>query len=284
MTTTTLTTTLTTTSSEPIALHPAEVDLLCDFAEVKAPFPLDIPSVGVTGEQRRYVFGVAREQLTARGLAGKRGPVGVAAAFVRMLRSCAGTVDLIVADNGHNLGAVALIDGLDAMLVTQSPDDPRRIVRLAELPADDAVRELLALVPAVGAGNIPAYTMPLPPIRRVFDRVARGRTAGEEAEPLSDNDIDALLWESGVDERMAARLIATMHQVSGSGQLGATWWQTVPGRWQRMGDETHWVDTARGRFRVSQSEDGQWASVSPLSRTDVRAVLRELAARVRGVE
>jgi len=274
---------VTTTLTEPIALHPVEVDLLCDFAEIRAPFPLDIPSVGQTGAQRRYLFGVAREQLTVRGLAGKRGPQGVAAAFVRMLRSAAGTVDLVVADDGQNKGAVALIDGLDAMLVTQSPDDPERIVRVVALSVDDAVRELLSLVPAVGAGNVPAYTMPLPPVRKVFEKLGQRQRSGDPT-PLSDNDIDSLLWESGVDERMAARLVTTMHQVSGSGQAGATWWQTVPGRWQRMGEETHWVDTGRGRFRVSESEDELWASVSPFSRTDVRAVLRELAARVRGVE
>lgn len=274
---------MTTTLSEPVALHPVEVDLLCDFAEIRAPFPLDIPSVGATGAQRRHLFGVAREQLAVRGLAGKRGPQGPAAAFVRMLRQAAGTVDLVVADDGHNHGAVALIAGLDAMLVTQSPDDPERIVRITELSVDDAVRELLMLVPVIGAGSVPAYTMPLPPVRKVFEKLNRLRRSGDPT-PLSDNDIDSLLWESGVDERMAARLVTTMHQVSGSGQAGATWWQTVPGRWQRMGDETHWVDTGRGRFRVSESEDELWASVSPFSRTDVRGVLRELAARVRGVE
>jgi hypothetical protein len=275
---------VTATLSDAVELHPVEVDLLCALAEVRAPFPLDIPSVGATEDQRRHVFGVAREQLGTRGLAGSRGPRGVAATFVRMLRSAAGAVDLVAAENGYSLGAVALFDGLRALLVTQSPDEPNRLVRMVELATDDAVRELLALVPMVPAGGVPAFTMPLAPMRRVFDRLERRRQAGLQPEPLSDNDIDGLLWESGVDERMAARLITAMHQVSGSGQVGATSWHATSERWQRLGDETHWVDTARGRFRLGQSADGQWASVSPFSRTDVRAVLRELAALVRGVE
>jgi hypothetical protein len=259
--------------------HPVEVDLLCALAEVRAPFPLDVPSAGQTHERRRELFAVAREQLAARGLAGSRGPQGVAAAFVRMLRApFSATVDVVVAEKGHNLGAVALIDGLRALLVTQSPNEPDRLVRMAEVATDDAVRELLALVPTVAAGSVPAFTMPLRPVRQVFDRSVRAR------EPLSDNDIDSLLWESGVDDRMAARLVTTMSQVSGSGQIGAARWQVGSDRWQRVGDETHWVDTGRGRFRVSQSADEQWASVSPFSRTDIRAVLRELAALVRGVE
>lgn len=264
--------------ADSVEFHPVEVDLLCALAEVRAPFPLDAPSAGQTHQQRRELFGVARERLAARGLAGNRGPQGVAAVFVRMLRSAVGTVDVVVAENGANRGAVALIDGLHALLVTQSPNEPDRLVRMTELPTDDAVRELLALVPTVAAGSVPAFTMPLRPVRQVFERSRHAR------ELLSDNDIDSLLWESGVDDRMAARLVTTMSQVSGSGQIGAARWQVSSERWQRVGDETHWVDTGRGRFRVSQSADEQWASVSPFSRTDIRAVLRELAALVRGVE
>lgn len=276
---------MTTTLADPVEFHPVEVDLLCALAEVRAPFPLDVPSVGQTHEQQRHLFGVAREQLAGRGLAGNRGPQGVAALFVRMLRApSSATVDVVVAENGYNRGAVALIDGLRALLVTQSPNEPGRLVRMTEVATDDAVRELLALVPTVVAGSVPAFTMPLRPVRKVFDRLNRRRQAGGEPEPLSDNDIDSLLWESGVDDRMAARLVTTMAQVSGSGQIGAARWQVSSERWQRMGDETHWVDTGRGRFRVSQSADEQWASVSPFSRTDIRAVLRELAALVRGVE
>jgi hypothetical protein len=275
---------VTATLSEPVELHPVEVDLLCALAEVRAPFPLDIPSVGFTQGQRRHVFGVARENLVARGLAGNRGPQGVAATFVRMLRSAAGAIDVVLADNGANRGAVALFDGLRALLVTQSPDERNRIVRMVELNADEAVRELLAFVPAAPAGSVPAFTMPMAPVQRVFQRLERRRQADQEPEPLSDNDVAGLLWESGVDERMAARLVTATHQVCGSGQIGTTCWHATSGRWRRIGTETHWVDTARGRFRLSQSADERWASVSPFSRTDIRAVLRELAARVRGLE
>jgi hypothetical protein len=209
----------------------------------------------------------------------------VAAVFVRMLRNRAGTVDVVVAAHGRNRGAVALFEGLHALLVTQSPNEPERTVRMTELPTDDAVRELLAQVPVVPAGSVPAFTMPLPPVRRVFERLDRRRRAADgDPELLSDNDIDGLLAESGVDEKMAARLVASMRHVSGSGQVGAARWQIGPGQWRRLGDEVHWVDTGRGRFRLSDSADGQWASVHPFSRTDVRAVLRELAALVRGVE
>lgn len=279
---------MTTTLTEPVPFHPVEVDLLCALAEVGAPFPLAVPSTGTTNRDRTEVFRAARKQLAERGLADDGGPRGVAATFVRMLVSCAGTVDVIVADQGRNRGAVALLDGLRAMLVTQSPDDSEHVVWMSEVSTDDAVRELLARVPNVPAGNVPAFTMPYQPVQRVFDRLERRRRAaaeaGQEPDPMSDNDIDALLGESGVDDRMKSRLVSTMAQVTGSGQAGATCWQTVPGRWRRLPGEVHWVDTARGRFRLSRSADDEWASVNPLSRNDVRAELRALAAQVRGVE
>jgi hypothetical protein len=260
----------------PVALHPVEVDLLCALAEVRAPFPLDIPSVGTTHEQRRHLFGVARAQLSARGLADNRGPQGIAATFVRMLRSCAGTVDLVLAHHGVNRGAVAMVDGPRTLLAAQSPDEATRIVRMVELPTDDAVRELFGLVPALAPGGVPAFTVPLRPIREVFGRLDRRRQATGTVTPLSEDEIEGLLWESGVDERVAARLLTTMTRISGSGQIGATRRRAASSRWQRLPGETHWV--------LDRTADDQWASVGPLSRNDIRAVTRELAALVRGVE
>ena len=63
-------------------LHPVEVDLLCAFAEVEAPFPLEIPASGHTDVEQRAMVRSAREQLTSRGLADDNGPLGVAEDFV----------------------------------------------------------------------------------------------------------------------------------------------------------------------------------------------------------
>lgn len=265
---------MTTTTAEPAVLHPVEVDLLCELAEVRPPFPLRIPSTGTTVTGRRRVFAAAREQLARRGLAGDRGPCGPAATFVRMLRAGTGVIDLVIAGHGSDIGAVALVDDLRALLVTQSPDEPGHAVRMTELGVDDAVRELCALVPAVTAGSVPAFSLPLRPVRQVFDHLHR---AG--AEPMTDSDVDGLLALSGVDERLTGRLVTTMRQVTGSGQVGIARWQHT--RWRRSGDAVHWVDTGRGRFRLSQSADGLWASINPFSRNDIRATMRDMGARAR---
>src|SRR5256714_12500369 len=83
------------------SLDGAELDLLCTFAGVAAPFPLQVRSAGPGNEARLASFRAARERLTARGLADERGPLGGADTFVRLLRTCAGPLDL-----GRSVGPV----------------------------------------------------------------------------------------------------------------------------------------------------------------------------------
>jgi hypothetical protein len=258
---------------DTIELHPIEVDLLCSFAEVDAPFPLDVPSTGTTEIERRLIFQAAAEQLATRGLAGARGPVGVAGTFVRMLTSASGTVYLTLAVGESNLGAVLLVDGEHAVLATQSPDEPGQLVRITESSVDDAVGALLSLVPAVNAASVSSFTLPLQPVQQAFDLLRRSQTA------LSDAEVDGLLWECGIDETTARRM-TSLQPVTGSGQAGAT----VRGRgWRQVGAETRWVDTPRGRFALVSDNDREgspWASVHPLSRNDLRAAVRRLATMV----
>jgi hypothetical protein len=270
---------MTTTIDETVELHPVEVDLLCEYAEADPPFPLAIPATGTTDTERRLMFRAAREQLAARGLAGRRGPVGPAAAFVRMLRAATGAVDLVVSSDGRDVGAVALVGELHAVLAIQSPDDPAGIVRLAETSADNAIAILLSLVPTVDAASMPPFTLPLAPVHRAFDWLTRPDRAGGQRAALCDTDVDDLLRACGLDARAADRLTAGLRSVVGNGQAGATRRSGAGGRWQRLGDDVRWVDTARGRFRLAQ--DGTWVSVNPFSRNDVRSTLRELGARTR---
>src|SRR5262245_38633284 len=100
-------------------LHPVEVDLLCVFAEVEAPFPLEVPSFGENDLEQRSLFRSAREQLTERGLADESGPLGVAEDFVFLLRSGTGVVDMILAQKEPTLAAAVLVHRDEALLVTQ---------------------------------------------------------------------------------------------------------------------------------------------------------------------
>lgn len=274
----------TTPTREMVDVHPVEIDLLCDFAEADPPFPLDIPPTGTTIQERRLMFRAAREQLTARGLAGRRGPTGAAAAFVRLLRGGTGCVDLVVSTGDRNVGAVVLVDELRAVVAIQSPDDPDGIVRLGELGVDNAVSVLVSLVPTLDAASVPPFTVPLAPLRRAFDFVARQPGAnGSQERALCDADIDDLLRACGLDDRLADRLAVNLRSVVGNGQAGAARRAGAEGRWRRLGDDVRWVDTARGRFRLAEDETTRWVSVNPFSRNDVRSTLRALGARARAV-
>src|ERR1044072_7508378 len=65
------------TSSRGVRLHPIEIELLCTFAEVEAPFPLEIESSGQTYAEQLMIYRGAREALTERGRA--RPPAGTGA-------------------------------------------------------------------------------------------------------------------------------------------------------------------------------------------------------------
>jgi hypothetical protein len=275
-----------TSLTDTAILHPVEVDLLCAFADVEAPFPLDVPSVGTTDRERRMLFGAAREQLTARGLADDRGPCGVAESFVRLLRTATGTLDLVLANGSATVGAVVLVDGESAVLATQRPDQPGQTVAMRAMPLDHAVGELVTMVPMLGPAAVPAFTLPMRPLRRMFDAMT-ARLPGDNrpAQPFSVSEMDDLLYECGIDEQFARRLTSTLRPVIGSGQAGATQRESMFADWRRIAREIRWVDTPRGRVRLSggdtQTEPADWISVNPFTQHDIRTALRELAAHLR---
>src|SRR5919198_6172135 len=129
-------------------MHPVEVELLCAFAEVAAPFPLELPASGTTEVERLVMYQGAREMLTERGLADEAGPLGLADDFVYLLRNATGVLDLVLATDRPTLGAVVLTYRDEALLVTQELGDPDRMVRMKAVTLDDSVEDLVRLVPA----------------------------------------------------------------------------------------------------------------------------------------
>jgi hypothetical protein len=133
---------MTISARSAVAMGVAEVDLLCAAAGSTPPFPLRVPSSGVSRAERRAVLRAAGERLVARGLADERGPLGVAEAFAYLLQDARMTLDLVLSAGGDTLGVVLLARQDLAVLVTQELSAPDNL-RMAELPFDDAVDELL---------------------------------------------------------------------------------------------------------------------------------------------
>lgn len=264
-------------------LHPVEVDLLCTFAEVAAPFPLEIPSTGQTEIERQVMFGGAREQLTDRGLADEDGPLGVAEDFVYLLRSSTGVLDLVLAAEQVSLAAVVLTYRDEALLVVQDTDDAAGMIRMKALTVDEAVDDLLRLIPRLEAAMTAPFSLPRRAVRDAFDAMVRRMPEPDDEagqpDPMSAEEIDELLRSHGVDDRVARRMVAQLQPVIGNGQAGVARRDGTEDQWHRVGDELHWLDTDRGRFRLA--DDGEWMSVNPLPPDETRAALRRLAASTR---
>ena len=214
-----------------------ELDLLATHAGARFPFPLRVGEFGRIEGERTVLLAAAGVTLRERGLASDRGPLGIAAEVVTALRQCRGTVDLVLASPTETIGVVAMVYRSWALLCRQPmTGKPTDGVRIRRVAQNALADELLAMVPEVDA----AVTMPitLPPTDR---------------DPAVVDELGRLLPE-----------------LTGSGQLGAT----RGGR--RVGTELSWLDSPRGRVRVTRA-DGGWLSVNPLRHNELRYALDNVA-------
>lgn len=256
-------------------LLPVEVDLLCTFAEVEAPFPLDIQATGMTGIEQRMRFRDAREQMTDRGLADENGPLGVAEDFVFLLRSCTGVLDMVLATEKLDLAVALMTHREESLLVTQRLSDPDGEIRMKAVTLDEAVGDLMRLVPRVEAPRTAPFSLP----RRAIEEAFAAMTDRGEAESLSSQEIDELLAARGIDDRITRRMVSHLQPVLGNGQAGVARRDDSEDQWQRSGAELRWLDTDRGRYRLAG--DDKWMSVNPLPREEMRDELRRLAGQTR---
>jgi hypothetical protein len=262
-------------------MHPVEVDLLCTFAEVEPPFPLEIQSTGETDIERAVMFAGARDQLTERGLADEDGPLGVADDFVYLLRNATGVLDLVLAQEQRTLGAAVLAYRDEALLVTQDAADPAAMVRMKALSLDDAVEDVVHLIPTLGPSLTAPFNLPRRAVENAFTALVSHIPEDDGApDPLRSAEVDELLRTHGIDERVVRRMVSHLQPVLGNGQAGTAKRDQTEDQWRRTGAELSWLDTPRGRFRLA--EDGEWISVNPLSAEEIRAGLRKLAASIRG--
>jgi hypothetical protein len=215
-----------------------ELDLLATHAGARFPFPLRVPEFGRIAGEREVLLAAAGVTLRTRGLAGERGPLGVAAEVVTALREQRGTVDLVLAGPGLAVGVVAMVYRSWALICRQplTGDPAANGVWIRRVAQTALTEELAGAVPDVA----PAVTMPItvPP--------------------------------DGADPAVLAELGRLVPELTGTGQLGATH------RGGRSGTELSWLDGPRGRVRVKRTGRG-WTSVNPLRHHEMRHTLDNLA-------
>lgn len=257
-----------------VAVSLAEVDLLCSAADSAPPYPLRVPSFGTTVAERRAVLRDAGEQLAARGLADERGPLGVAEAFAYLLQDSVYVLDLLLTSGKSAHGAVLLARRDIAVLVTQALTGDHA-VHLAEFSVDDAVDELLTMIPDQEPARTAPFSLPSAALRRVHTEL-RGR--GD----LDADELDGVLAANGVTDRVARRLVGQLQPVVGNGQLGIAARGGYAKEWRRTGEELRWLDTERGRFQLLAAEDDGWLSVNPMHPADLSNAVRQMAGSLRG--
>ncbi|MFI7678814.1 ESX secretion-associated protein EspG [Actinophytocola sp. NPDC049390] len=254
-------------------LHTVEVDLLCVFAEVEAPFPLEIPSTGTSEAEQRSLFRSAREQLTARGLADENGPLGVAEDFVFLLRSCTGVLDMVLAKEEVLLAAAVLVHRDEALLVTQDLASDDGMVRMKAATLDEALDDLVRLVPRADTPLTAPFSLPRRALETAFSALV------DRDERLTAQEVDDVIAAQGIDDRVVRRMVSHLQPVLGNGQVGVARRDDTEDQWQRVGEELRWLDTERGRYRLAG--DAEWMSVNPLSREEIRDTIRKLSLKTR---
>lgn len=230
------------TGNDGIHFGLVELDLLATHAGARFPFPLRVPEFGRIEGEREVLLAAAGMTLRARGLAGERGPLGVAAQVVTALTECRGTVDLVLTRPGVAVGVVAMVYRSWTLICSQplTGDEATNGVRIRRVAQNALADELLGMVPDVD----PAVAMPitLPP--------------------------------DGGDPRGLDELGVLLPELTGAGQLGGTRGTT------RSETELSWLDGPRGRVRVNRTEDG-WISVNSLRRNELSFALSTLAMSAR---
>jgi EspG family len=247
-----------------------ELDLLATFAGARPPFPLQVPSFGRVQPERELLLGAAGDTLQARGLADEDGPLALADRLVTLLAGRRGAVDLVLGGPGWESGAVALADGMGAVLCLQrfNPDE-HHIVDAYCVDRDALAEELFALVPRRSGGAAMPIRLPLRAMRAAHD-VLTSATGDVQA------TVYQVLSDGGVDAASANKLASMLHPLEGYGQMGVTR-PTSKGEDVRVSDELSWLDTPAGRYRVS-SVDG-WVSVNPLHPDELFGILRDFASQ-----
>ncbi|HEV7648025.1 MAG TPA: ESX secretion-associated protein EspG [Actinophytocola sp.] len=260
-----------------VPIGAAEVDLLCSAANAAPPFPLRIPSFGTTIHDRRFALKLASEQLSARGLADERGPLGVAEAFAYLLQECTLALDMVLSVGTDVMGAVLLARQDIAVLTTQqlTGDEP---LRMAELRLDDAVDELIGFVPPHEAAMTSPFSLPT----GALDRVHRALVERRERGTVTPAEWADLLGRHGIDDRTARRLVSYLQPVLGNGQVGLATRAGYAMEWRRVGNELRWIDTEKGRFQLVAGSDDDWTNVNPMHSADLSAAVRRMAGELRG--
>lgn len=251
-----------------LSLSHKEFDFAWERLDVgERPYPLDVPSFGVTFDERDQLRKQAFDDLADRGLAdGDELTTDLEDLLLLLIRNNF-TIDaqLVVRDR---LQVLAAARGERGVLAVLTEDILRLIpVRGTALPA-----ALVGLLPDTPAG--PGTEVRIPS--------AAFTAAVEEYERLGFTAFESSLADAGItgrDLRLLATLVETDRTAGGQFAANAT---------DQLNRRTrtpvlNWLDTTAGRYsvQVSTARDGEtWLTFAPADSARIEHRLRDLLAAV----
>jgi hypothetical protein len=247
-------------------LTPRQLDVLWeDLGLGRLPYPLDVPSVGSTAEERRRL----REDVLAE-LGGH--PDALLTDLLRLLAHHDIAVDM-VAHIGRPVRAIAASDRHHAVLAVLANDK----IGLAEVRPTALAKSIVDLLPENSSGPGNARTLLVQTLHRAVALYVNPGENGDD--PWGDDDLDerAALVKAGLsgdDAKGVAELAA--NRVAG-GQFGVSYSEGgVTGK--RAPVLINWFDTYQGRYLMVP--DGQWLSIAPTDNERITARIATVLSTV----
>lgn len=254
-----------TASTHDILLSHKEFDILWDDLGLGSmPYPIDMPSVGSTVEERERIRDEVYRELGARNLARGDRMDSLVAELLGVLGRHEIAVDTVGYLHGP-IRSVVVTDRRIGALAALTEDG----VWLAEIRPTALAGSIAELVPDNEAGPGRALSFPH---QALLDAVAQSGAADEvdEDDPYGGSEVDderVALTRAGMSSGDASVLCELANDRQAGGQFGIS----VGGH--RVPTLITWFDTSQGRYLMVREDS--WLSLSP---ADNERIERRLAS------
>ncbi|GAB3456765.1 ESX secretion-associated protein EspG [Actinophytocola sediminis] len=239
-------------SGSVLVLSAKHVDLLLEVLDLpRPPYPLTVPSVGLTATERKELTAEMFVELADRGLATGTKPGPLIASTLDTLCRYRIALDVVGYVDGEPAMAVAVVGDSGGLLAVQHEDR----VRMTEIRPTAQVSALVGVLPQGKPGTASPMTVSY---RAVQSAAGEGSALDD---PFDDDDERVTLTRAGVSTKDASTLTTLAADRIGGGQFGVTVPSGRSSRTYRSPRPVCWSDTKHGRYLVVREDD--WLSVSP---------------------
>ena len=251
-------------------LSPAELDVLWHDLELgRMPYPLDVPSLGSTMEERTQLRRDVLDGLARRDLATDRRLQDL----LRLLGDHEIAVDAVANMERRPVRAVAASDGNQAVLAIIDEDR----IGLVEVRPTSLAKSIVGVLSDGSAGPGSALSLRL---ETLASAVAMHDEPDESDDPWGDEELDEkqALQRAGLSKQDASVISELAENRVAGGQFGVTRRGKNRYRSERAEVLINWFDTPQGRYLMVR-ENG-WLSLSPTDNERIATRIDSVLASV----